>query len=78
MITLTVKETDEPLGSISEDELQFLIDELEEEFPEDTDYFVDSPTIDMLEDDDAPPSLVALLRAAVGSSDGVDIRWSRE
>ena len=78
MINLTVQETDEPLGTISEDDLQFLIDDLEEEFPEDTDYFVDSATIDMLEDDDAPPSLVALLREAIGTSDGVEIRWSRE
>ncbi len=48
MIKLKDKETGEMLGSISDDELQFLIDHLEEEFDEDTDYYLNRVTVEML------------------------------
>lgn len=78
MITLRLKDTNQLVGTISDSDLQFLEDELEEESLQDTDYYIDAATIDMLEDDGAPASLVALLRTAVGTSDGVEVRWSRE
>ena len=39
MIKLSDKKNGAPLGTISEDDLQFLIDHLEEEWAEDTDYY---------------------------------------
>ncbi|HZI22189.1 MAG TPA: hypothetical protein VFD76_06715 [Gemmatimonadales bacterium] len=77
MIELRDKGTDELLGTLNEDQLQFLIDELEEESTEDHDYYIDVATIDMLEDDGAPAPLVSLLRRAVGSEPGIDVRWVR-
>ena len=77
MIELRDKSTNELLGTIDDDELRFLVDELEEESSTDRDYYVDADTIDMLEDDGAPASLVALLRRIVGSEDGVEVRWAR-
>jgi len=77
MITLRDGETNELLGTITEEELQFLIDELEEESAEDTDYYVDGDTIDMLEEDGASAGLVAFLRKALGSRGGMQIRWFR-
>lgn len=77
MITLRFKDTGAFIGTISDEEFQFLVKDLEEESLRDTDYFVDGPTIDMLEDDGAPASLVTLLRAAVGAGDGAEIRWER-
>lgn len=58
-------------------ELQFLVDQLEEESNTDTDYWVDEPTIQMLEDDGAPKSLVDLLRSGLAGRDGFDVQWSR-
>ena len=78
LIQLRNKDTDALLGTIDDDDLHFLIDELEEESPTDQDYYFDSATIDMLEDDGAPASLVALLRQVLGSQEGMEIRWERQ
>lgn len=77
MITIRDKASREALGTISEEELQFLMDSFEEESPDDTDYWIDGDTIDMLEGDGASPSLVAFLRKALGTRDGIEIEWSR-
>ena len=69
--------TNQKLGSITDAELQVLIDGLEEESSEDQDYYVDAATIDLLGDGRASDHLLGLLRNAVGSSDGVEIRWER-
>lgn len=78
LIQLRDKNTNQVLGTIDDDDLRFLVDELEEESPTDQDYYFDSDTIDMLEDDGAPASLVALLRQVLGSQDGMEIRWERQ
>ncbi|HWC74548.1 MAG TPA: hypothetical protein VG454_11490 [Gemmatimonadales bacterium] len=77
MIELRDKDTRESLGTIDDSELQFLVDELEEESTVDQDYYLDSDTIDMLEDDGAPKSLTQLLRRILGSKEGVTVLWRR-
>lgn len=77
MIELRDKDTSEPLGTIDDTELQFLVDELEEESTVDQDYYLDSDTIEMLEDDGAPKSLIELLRRILGSREGVTELWRR-
>jgi hypothetical protein len=77
MIDLYNAATNQKLGSITEAELQVLIDGLEEESSEDQDYYVDAATIDLLGDGRASDHLLGLLRNAVGSTDGVEIRWER-
>jgi hypothetical protein len=77
MIDLYRKDTNQLLGSITEAELRFLVDSLEETSLADRDYFVDRATIDWLADGRATDHLVELLRQAVGSGDGVEIRWSK-
>lgn len=77
MIDLYLKDSNEPLGSLTEAELQLLIDSLEETSPGDQDYFVDQATLDLLADGQATDHLIALLRRAVGSGDGVEIRWQK-
>lgn len=78
MITLHDKGTSQAIGTISEEELQFLIDSLEEESTTDTDYYVNKDTIDMLVEDGAPESLLALLRGALGAREDMDIEWRRD
>jgi hypothetical protein len=77
MIDLYIKGTNELLGSITEAELQYLEDSLEETSDEDRDYYVDQATIDLLADGRATNHLVHLLKKAVGSGEGVEIEWKK-
>ncbi len=77
MITLSVKDTGALLGTIDEADLQMLVDQLEEETEEDTDYYVTPLTIELLEQNGASATLVQLLKQAVGDSEGVDVAWRR-
>jgi hypothetical protein len=75
MIKLRDKETGASLGQISNDDLQFLIDNLEEEWDGDTDYYLNRTTIEMLKDSGADKSLIKLLEGALGDRDDVEIAW---
>jgi len=77
MIDLYNNATDQFLGSITETELQLLIDSFEEESLEDQDYYIDKATIDFLADGRATDHLLDLLRRALGSEEGVELRWLR-
>lgn len=77
MIDLYIATTNQLLGSITEADLTVLVDALEAEGLHDQDYFIDRATIDVIADGRATEHLVGLLRAALTSSDGVDIRWQR-
>jgi hypothetical protein len=77
MIDVYNNETGELIGSITEADLHVLMDGLEEESEDDQDYFVDRATIDVLGDGRATEHLLGVLRKALGSSDGVEIRWQR-
>lgn len=76
MIDLYNAETDEPLGTMTEADLQVLADALEEESAEDRDYYINEDTIDLLVGR-ASAELVDLLRRALGADEGVEIRWQR-
>ena len=69
--------TNDFLGSIDEKDLKLLEDQLEEESSRDKDYFVDINTVELLAESGASPSLLAILRAALGESDGIDVRWEK-
>ena len=78
MIRLRDKESGSEIGTISEDDLQFLIDSLEEESDEDRDYYLNAGMIDVLEQRGADSALVKVLRDAVVGKDGVEIGWTEE
>lgn len=77
MVDLYNDTTGELIGPITEADLQVLVDALEEESIDDHDYFIDAATIDVIADGRATEHLVGLLRRALGSANGVDIRWER-
>ena len=77
MIDLYNVATNKLIGKITESDLKVLQDTLEEESEDDQDYYITSPTIDVIADGKATEHLVHLLRAALGTADGVDIRWER-
>ena len=63
------------LGIVSDDDIESLIDQLEEEDSVDEDYFIDADTIDLLEEGGASEALLNVLRKAVGDSEGIEIRY---
>ena len=77
MINLREKGTDKPLGQISEEQVQYLIDHLEEEWLEDQDYAITPLLLQVFEEQGADPALVSLLRDALGSRAEMEIVWSR-
>jgi hypothetical protein len=76
MIDLYNVATNQLLGSITPADLEVLVDALEEESAADRDYYITSDTIDVIADGRATDHLVHLLRTALGSAEGVDIRWT--
>ena len=77
-ITVFDNDSGADLGTISETQLQFLIDQLEEETSEDQDYYLNPQTLELLAKRGADADLMALLRTAMGDRDGVEIRWERD
>ena len=77
MIDLYDDATNQLIGSITEADLQVLVDALEEESLDDHDYYIDAATIDVIADGRATEHLVKMLRAALGAKEGIDVRWQR-
>ena len=75
MHELKNKETGRTLGRITDEQLQFLIDHLEEESSEDQDYYINQATIDMLKEKGADKELVSFLEQALQGEEGVEIEW---
>ena len=77
MINLREKDTNRSLGTITEVQLQFPIDQLEEEGTEDQDYAISNLLLDSFTAEGADPELVSLLRNALGEQEEIEIVWSR-
>ena len=60
---------------LTEEQLQFLIDQLEEESLTDQDYYINASTLDHFEEAGADPALLSMLKNALGDNDSMDIRW---
>lgn len=74
MAKLFVKETGAELP-VTDAQIQFLIDHLEEERYDDQDYYLNGVMVDMLARQGADAELVSLLRTAIGERDGIDVIW---
>jgi hypothetical protein len=77
MVQLFDKQSGAQLGSLSDEQFQFLADHLEEESLADDDYYLNRDTVDILESEGADPGLVEALRRALGDREDADIRWVR-
>ena len=78
MIELRDKDSGMDLGSISEDDLQFLIDNLEEESEDDTDYFINRSTLEIFKEKGTNKTLIKLLENALGDRDDMEIEWLKK
>jgi hypothetical protein len=63
------------IGELSEEQLDVLVDNLEEEWTEDRDYYINKAMIDMLQAKGADSALLQMLRTALGIKEDVDILW---
>lgn len=77
MINLKHKDTGQQIGSFSEADLQYLIDELEEEHNEDKDYWLNRAQVEIMKEKGADASLIAMLESALGESDDMEVVWER-
>ncbi|WP_020558550.1 hypothetical protein [Thiofilum flexile] len=75
MITLKNKDTQEIIGTLTPAQLQFLMDRLEEESPEDHDYWLNRAELEILAEEGADAGLVELLSKAMGAGDEVEVEW---
>jgi hypothetical protein len=69
----------EPLGTITENQLDFLIDNLEDEFEQDEECFLSPNTVNYLRNQGADNELISILeKALAGNQDGVEIFYMFE
>jgi processive 1,2-diacylglycerol beta-glucosyltransferase len=68
-------ETGVYLGAMTPAQLQFLVDQLEEEELDDSTYYIDSHTLDLLAERGADASFLAALRDTFAGRDYVEIRY---
>lgn len=79
MVKVYNKSTNELLGRISEEELEFLKDQLEEEGIEDKDYYLTRETIDeFAASSGATEHLVTVLKTGLRNDESVEIRWEHD
>jgi len=68
-------DTGNDIGEITDKQLAFLVEQLEEEHDEDQDYFIDRDTLELMSDNGADPELLAMLEKAIGDDDSMNIAW---
>ena len=77
-VKLYDKETDRYIDTITQADLKFLIDNLEEESAADKDYYLTKDTLGVLRKAGASSTLIKILNTALGRKSGIEIRWSAE
>ena len=71
-------EHDNEIGIITEDQVQFLIDNLEEEGVEDQDYYIDPDALNFLAEngcDEELLTMLTMLTEALGGRVNIDVRY---
>lgn len=75
MPRVTRLDTGDEIGSINDEQLKFLVDQLEEENDDDKNYFISRDTLELLSDNGADPELLAILEKALAGDDEMNIAW---
>jgi len=78
MIKIFNKSTGEFIGRISESDLDFLEDHLEEESIHDTDYYIRAETVDQFQEEGASSRLMEVLRGGLRDDEAIEIRWEED
>ena len=77
MVKLFDRETGKFVAEITEDQFQFLMDNLEEESSIDEDYYINEATIEMFKERDADEQLIEILERALGNKGEAELRWEQ-
>ena len=72
------KQTGLPLGEITPTQLQFLQDQMEEDSPDDQDYYINESELLNFEEAGADPALIQILRQGLDENGEMDIRWAED
>lgn len=72
------KDTGEFIGYITNEQLQFLIDKLEEESSDDVDYYINIPTIESFQEQGAEQGLIDVLKKGLGDKEDMEIRYEKD
>ena len=72
---LYIPETCTPIGNVTAEQLQFLVDHLEEEGVTDKDSAITEMTLAYLESEGADPAVIEMLRKALGEREEITIAW---
>ena len=75
MPRLTRIDTGTDIGEISDKQLAFLVEQLEEEHEEDQEYFIDKDTLELMSDNGGDPELLAMLEKSLAGDDSMNIAW---
>jgi processive 1,2-diacylglycerol beta-glucosyltransferase len=75
MIELRDTDTGAQVGFITDEQLQFMIDQLEEESPDDQTYWLNRATLEMFRDNGADAELLATLEAGLGEREDFEVEW---
>ena len=67
-------DTGDAIGQISDEQLKFLVEQLEEEHDDDN-HYIDRDTLELLSDNGADPELLAMLEKAIGDDDSMNMAW---
>lgn len=68
-------DTGDDIAEITDKQVAFLVEQLEEEHDEDQDYYIDRDTLELMSDNGIDPELLAVLEKALGHDDSMDIAW---
>lgn len=72
---LYIPESGAPIGNVTIEQLQFLVDHLEEEGATDQDYAINEMTLAYLEGEGADPAVIEMLRNALGEQEEITFAW---
>lgn len=75
MVTLKDKNTNAWLGSVSYAQLQFLINELKDEYKNGQEYLVNRDSLEILKLQGAEAALTKVIEKAMGDKDKVEFYW---
>ena len=78
MIALFDANSGAKVGRITEAQLQALMGWMEEESEDDRDYFVNSEELELMAEDGIDPTLIDVLKQALGNREDMDIRFAQE
>ena len=77
MFKLYEKSTNKFLGEISDEEVQFLRDYMEEEDLSDVDYYINKTIFNLLKEKGMSKNLTKIIEQAMGDKDEIEIRYER-